>query len=418
MQGISDLPRPLPGFAVAQSLAAPGVRARAGLSATGFAILTFLSRVPFVGRYLFDWDSLQFALGMQRFDLASHRPHPPGYIGYVMAGRLLAPVVGGADAALVALSIAGEAGAAAGIYLLGRRLCGEFAGIAAAIVLLTSPLFWLYGETALTYGIEPGLSLLGFWMVCRARSGGDAAALPAAGLVIGLTGALRPSTEVFLVPLLAYAAVTDGGWRDRRRLLVLTCSALALGTAAWLLPLVALSGGPLAYVHASLQLGARVSGGTALWRAGPEALWSNARAVLAGLSYALVLLLPLGLAAAITAWFVPSRAARVRHRRLTAMIVVWAAPALLTYLVVHIGQLAYVLFALPAAALLSGPALTLIAGGLADRPRLSADRARVGLLARCAPANLALFAAPGDSILVPVRTRDGHVAARVAGVYA
>src|SRR5258708_11986240 len=101
MQGISDLPRPLPGFAVAQSLAAPGVRARAGLIATGFAILTFLSRVPFVGRYLFDWDSLQFALGMQRFDLASHRPHPPGYIGDVMVVVLPPPADGGATPAPV-----------------------------------------------------------------------------------------------------------------------------------------------------------------------------------------------------------------------------------------------------------------------------------------------------------------------------
>src|SRR5258708_28673455 len=112
MQGISDLPRPLPGFAVAQSRAAPGVRARAGIIATALATLTFLSRVPFVGRNLFDWDSLQFALGMQRFDLASHRPHPPGYIGYVMAGRLPGPGGGGGDAPLVGRGLAWGGGRA------------------------------------------------------------------------------------------------------------------------------------------------------------------------------------------------------------------------------------------------------------------------------------------------------------------
>jgi hypothetical protein len=51
------------------------------LVACGFAVGTVATRLPLRGRYLFNWDALQFALGIQRFDLAAHRPHPPGYIG-------------------------------------------------------------------------------------------------------------------------------------------------------------------------------------------------------------------------------------------------------------------------------------------------------------------------------------------------
>src|ERR1700694_3970218 len=136
----------------------------AGAATLGCAVIA--TRIPLAGRYLFDWDSLQFALGMQRFNLASHRPHPPGYVGYIFLGRLLAALFGGdANLGLVALSILAEALSVAAVFLFASPLLGQFAGLAAAVLLLTSPLYWLYGETALTYGLEPGLSLIGFWVV-------------------------------------------------------------------------------------------------------------------------------------------------------------------------------------------------------------------------------------------------------------
>jgi Dolichyl-phosphate-mannose-protein mannosyltransferase len=167
------------------------------LVACGFAVATVATRLPLRGRYLFDWDAQQFALGIQRFDLAAHRPHPPGYIGYIYLGRLLTHLTGATiESVLTAVSIAGEAATVVGLYLVARRLFGEFAGLAAALLLLSSPLYWMYGETALTYGLEPGLALLGFWLLYRASRQAGRGLVLAAG-VIGLEGAIRESSEVF-----------------------------------------------------------------------------------------------------------------------------------------------------------------------------------------------------------------------------
>src|SRR5437870_3364473 len=55
-------------------------------------ILLFLAVVALYWRTrskgLDDWDSVQFALGVKRFDLFAHQPHPPGYPLYIFFGWL------------------------------------------------------------------------------------------------------------------------------------------------------------------------------------------------------------------------------------------------------------------------------------------------------------------------------------------
>ena len=71
--------------------------------------------VPLAGRTLLIQaeqglgDAIQFALGVQHFNLAVHRPHPPGYVGYVALGRAFTALVGGdPQAGLLWLSITAE----------------------------------------------------------------------------------------------------------------------------------------------------------------------------------------------------------------------------------------------------------------------------------------------------------------------
>ena len=50
---------------------------------------TALLRLPFAARRMWDHDSIQFALGVERYDLAAHHPHPPGYPLYIAILKLL-----------------------------------------------------------------------------------------------------------------------------------------------------------------------------------------------------------------------------------------------------------------------------------------------------------------------------------------
>ena len=278
----------------------------------------------------------------------------------------------------------------------------------------------MYGETALTYSLEPGLSLLGFWLVWRARDE-PVRRLPLAAAGIGLMGALRPSCEIFLLPLLLVATTRYARQASRppRPDLVRVAAALALGSAAWLIPLLFLSHGPVAYLLANLQLGTRVSSSSAIWRAGPGALGLNGDAVIQGLSLSLGLYIPLALASVLIERFEGKRSARRdMNREYPLLALVWIAPAIGTYLLVHIGQVAYVLFAVPALLLAAGPALARLARVLAGRRPERVPAIGVALLGGCVMVDLALFLTPMGALAGQVRDRDEHVPAVIAGVRA
>src|SRR5207237_5277648 len=64
-----------------------------------------LTRLPFVRSIPINWDTVQFILALDHLDLHAHQPHPPGYILYVLMGRLADSVVGEPSLALSLLSV-------------------------------------------------------------------------------------------------------------------------------------------------------------------------------------------------------------------------------------------------------------------------------------------------------------------------
>jgi hypothetical protein len=373
-------------------------------SAAAAALLVLVSRIPLRSHYLLNWDADQFALGVRHLDVVHHEPHPPGYLGYVLLGRALLPLTHDGNAALVALSVAGEAAGVAGAFLFARAVFGRAAAWATALALAASPLYWYYGEAANTYALEPALVLLIAWFGWRLWQGSRESAMPAA-LVLGLAGAIRPSTAAFLAPVFAVGLL-------RQRSLGLTLRAAALSLAAlavWLVPLLVLAGGPISYGHALTQLGGSVTESTALWRAGLSGLVTNSAAVLLGLVWELgpfAVLLLFGLAVAPRLG-----AAAGLPPGWTPFCAVWSIPALLTFLLVHIGEVVYVQLFTPALFLMIGPALgaTAMALGRAwlQRPLLGA--ALVG--------QLAIFFLPaGSSLSGELRNHDAQVADLVATV--
>jgi 4-amino-4-deoxy-L-arabinose transferase-like glycosyltransferase len=294
---------------------------------------------------------------MRNFDVAHHQPHPPGYIGYIALGRLFQLVFGDANAALVALSIAGECVAVVIAFLFAKSLFGRTPALATALALISSPLYWYYGEAANTYALEPALVLLVVWSCWRVWNGSQALA-PAGALALGLAGAVRPSTAVLLAPVYLVSLWRCGSLHDS----VVSLALLLLATLAWLIPLIVLSAGIGPYLAATVQLGGAVTGGTAVWRAGPSALIGNSEAVLQGLVFELGFFGALAFFGLVVA---PRFHARPRlPSGWGAFCLVWALPSLLTFLLVHIGQVAYVQSFAPALLLTLGPAVSATARSL------------------------------------------------------
>ncbi|HEX6548872.1 MAG TPA: glycosyltransferase family 39 protein [Candidatus Dormibacteraeota bacterium] len=332
--------------------------------ALALGIMVVATRVPLATHHLLNWDAVQFALGIQHFDLAHHQPHPPGYIGYIALGRLLLPAFGDPNTALVALSIAGEVGGVIAAFFFARALFGTPAAWITAAALMTSPLFWYYGEAANTYALEPLLALGVAWFSWRAWNGDRRVAVPTA-LVLAAGGAIRPSAAVLLAPMAVYSV-----WRGARPGLLPALLAGVVATAAWLVPLAVLAGGMAAVWHDSTALGADVTAGTAIWRAGPAGLLTTTEGVARGIGWELggfvVLgLFGLGIAPRLTGVDPRLPAGWARFCWL------WSLPALLTFLFIHIGQVVYVGIFTPAVTLSLGPAV--MAGVKAvGRPALAA----------------------------------------------
>jgi hypothetical protein len=347
------------------------------------ALAAVATRWPFAARRLWDHDSIQFALGVEKYDLAAHHPHPPGYPLYIGILKVLAAL--GIDAlhGMVALSILAAALGAGLIVPLTARLAAEAglgrdgklasplaAGVLAAALFVFNPLLWFYGELPLVYAVEGGMTVA--LAYAALRMGDSRAALLVGCAAFALAGGIRPSTLVLLLPLFLL-----GVWRAWRRgagwprLLGGALVAVAVGLA-WLVPLLAAAGGLAAYRRINAEhFSALLPYTSVLYGAGPGALAHNLTIMtkwfLQGLlpaAAALGALAALHLLAPEPAGggrFHPWRDGLRLVSRAAPFLAAWMLPPVAFFLLFHITKAGYTLVYLPAllvaASLFAAPAL-------------------------------------------------------------
>ncbi len=315
--------------------------------ALGLSLLGILTRIPFRSRFLYHWDSVNFALGLEHFDVYQHQPHPPGYFLYVMTGRLVRLLAGDANASLVWISVVAAGLAAAAMFWAGRSLWGREAGVVAALLLLTSPLFWFHGEVALSYMVEAAFVLL-VALLCYGHLKGTDDRVWLSALVLGGAGGFRPNTMVFLLPLWAISV-----WRYRWRKALGAVAVLGAVCLAWMAPMVILTGGLARYREALRAAGQIVAG---------ESSFSGIRQLAVnGFRLGMFTLYALG------AGIVPL-VVETAHRAITrrtqwrarvkspefALFFWWLSPSLLFYAFIHIRQPGHTFTLMPALLLLLG----------------------------------------------------------------
>lgn len=360
------------------------------LVAALFAV-TLASRIPLRSRYLANWDSVNFALALDDYDLAMHQPQPPGYILYVALGRFFRIFFSDANTALVAISIIASAAAVVGIYLLGRDIFNRQTGLAAAVLLLFSPLAWYYGEVALSYSLEMPLVIAIIWLLYQLLF--HRRFLLTTAIVLGIAGGFRQDVLIFLGPFWL-----AGSLRAGIRPMLKSWAVLALTVLAWLLPLIILAGG-----LSDFRALSRAQFESGVWPTSVFELgWSKALA-LNGMEVWRALLWLMGAAAPalllLAALLLWPRQFYVK-RQVQLLIALMLLP-LLFFVTVHFGQPGYLL-------VFSAPLLLLIAHALVSPMSLAAGRLSTsrgsgsanrlaaallaGILALVAVGNTALFA--------------------------
>lgn len=258
---------------------------------TALAVVFTLAHLPYLVSTLEDIDSVNFALGIRDFDVANHRPHPPGYPLYIAAGKLgvaiLRPFSGDAPVSAVearTLSMLSLLGAIAVVVLLYRVSANwssdqsradlvtppwrdfDPRALAATALAVASPLFWYLAVRPMSD--VPGLAAALAAQACLAlawwRQQGDAAGdrrltpdrVGASGrmivlgaLLTGLSIGFRSQNAMLTVPLLLGVLIDRIG-RGVAGAMIGATVAFAAGMLVWAIPLLIASGGLDAYLAA------------------------------------------------------------------------------------------------------------------------------------------------------------------------
>lgn len=323
----------------------------------GLFILTILLRLPFQSEYLYHWDSVNMAFGVQEFNVIEEAPQYPGYIVYVALAQVVNIFVRDPQVTLVWISIIGSALASVAIFLLGREMFNRQVGLIAAMLLMTSPLVWFYSEIALPHTIDLFLITFSAFLLYRIMQGQMQHFLLTA-VFLAIVGGFRQQDLLFLGPLILFAI-----YRTGIKAVLLFVLAGFVGTLVWFIPLVHYSGGLESYLRGSSAYSGRFFETTSLLagagmvglrrnlisKLAPYTAYAWSLAAVPGLLY-LLLKLPSNL----QAW--------LRSRKVW-FLVIWVLPSLLFYIVIHMGQQGLVFTFLPALMLLSAVGIVRLFAG-------------------------------------------------------
>ena len=188
----------------------------------------------------FEWDEVLFLQALDKYDVAQHQPHPPGYPLYVAMGRAVRLVVRDPVAALQLLSVAAAVGTVLAAWVLARRLgASRMEASAGAVLLAATPTFLFHANVGFSDLPGTAVALLAAYLLLRSLD--DVRALPLAGAAVAAAIAIRPQLILALVALGVAALVKAGRKRRFGAMLLAGCSAIAVSAICWV-PAVLITG--------------------------------------------------------------------------------------------------------------------------------------------------------------------------------
>lgn len=206
-------------------------------------LLTISLRLPFTSKYLYFVDSVIYSLSMEKFDISHGIPAAPGCFGYVILGKFIRLFTHEANRSLVWIGILFSALSSGMGYLLGKEMYGRRNGLITALLLLTSPLVWFFGEIAMPVISNLFFSMLVAFFSYRAMTSNKLSPLIFSAIALGLGAAFRQDLLIFIFPLWL--------WSIRRRSIrevMLGLSVLILTSFIWLIPSSFSCGGLIPYL--------------------------------------------------------------------------------------------------------------------------------------------------------------------------
>lgn len=345
-------------------------------------ILAFLiiSRFPLRTHYLYSWDSVQYALATENFDVFNHQPHPPGYPIFVAGVKAVDVFVRDANLSMILLNTLLGAVTVFLLFLLAEEIFGFPVACIASFCLAVSNIFWYYGLVANAYIAEAFASTAIAYACWLSLSRKKMVFAVLSVLALALAGGLRPFVMVILFPLwlFANAHCFRKPWR-----MILLLSLLGVLVLAWLLPTIHAAGGYERYTQASQFLYKATLSITSVYSGRPlHNIARNVGKLLKYLSYSLNIfwLLVLYFAFRAVNGLAPGK---IRSKGAgdfwlirpdAQFMLLWIATPMIFYASTHLPKEGYMLTVIPGVMVLLAKGITGFSVRLRDRFSLASER--------------------------------------------
>ncbi len=200
------------------------------ITGVGLALVTLLTRLPFMARTYFEFDAIDYAVATFRFSLEQVTPHMPGYIGHILLGRFFTLFTSDLNLAFVWLSTTLSIISVLFMWRAGAQLRGERVGVVAAVLWLFTPLFWFYGEVATAYIHEALFASIVLYLTLKLlREPKHQWLLPALAVTLSISGSMRQNSILFFLPVIVYVA-----WKTRQPMARIGTAAVLFAITTWL----------------------------------------------------------------------------------------------------------------------------------------------------------------------------------------
>lgn len=199
-------------------------------------LLAFLLRLYFLSPWLGDWDSVLFSLSLHKFSLIEGLPQPPGYILYVLLGRVANFIFKNDTLSLTFLSAFLGSLLLVPFYFLCKKVAGKTSAILATILISITPIHVF--SSISVFSEIPGefFMILSAYLIYRGRLSSKLLLL--GSFLAGISLGVRFAEITIVIPLLIVV------YFFRKDLLVTIKSLVffLLGILTWFTPLIAITG--------------------------------------------------------------------------------------------------------------------------------------------------------------------------------
>lgn len=199
-------------------------------------LISLLFNFTFRLKWLEDWDSIQFALGIRNFSLINHQPQPPGYPLYIFFAKIINFFFKNETFSLMLLSIFLGSLTLIIFYLLAKNISDKISAVLSVILVTITPVHLLSSISALSDIPGEFFTTFSAFLIYKGRR--SIILLLIGSFLSGISLGIRFAgfSTVISLLILVYA------FRKSLSNAVRSLMFFLLGTIVWLIPMILITG--------------------------------------------------------------------------------------------------------------------------------------------------------------------------------